>query len=194
MADGSAQNFREATEKVRQRAEAAAKVLGGLGTAGVTAIGLSKAGDVYPSPDGGTVRAALLIGGLLTMAAVVAGFTYRLWRVNRPLVTRSDWTRIADADDKEQAQIAEIYDREARLNSAPTLRALEARAHRFARIAMRQSADARAKDLRAASGEVMNVVLATQNRAALVVVRRRASRAIASRPAAALYALFVAGC
>jgi len=72
---------REVTEKLRTRADTAAKTFGTLATSAVTAIGFSKFGDIYPWQEGLYWPIAGIIAGFVVMVGVVAFFTARLWGV-----------------------------------------------------------------------------------------------------------------
>jgi hypothetical protein len=185
-------DYREATDKIRARADLSAKTLGGLATSALTAVGIAKFADVFPFPNGfwAWIWLVLVIVGFLSMAAVIAFFTYRLWRINRPIVMASDPKLIEELDEKEELALAEkVYQRAANLNGVPSLRAYEARAHRLERIAER-APEQPAKRLTERASQIRVGVQATQARAGLVIVRRRAARAIYGSWSIAAYVVF----
>src|SRR5262245_23361457 len=141
-------NFRDAAEKIRSRADTAAKTLGGLGTTVLTAIGIVKFGDIFPLPPlDKQVWAAIVvvITSFLTLAGVVAFFTRRLWKLNEPLVQRTD-PELMELNDEELELVRGIYKIETDLNGVESLGALEARALRLLRIAERLPTPAPAAD------------------------------------------------
>jgi len=185
--------FRDGSDRIRQRADLTAKTLGGLGTTVLTALGIAKLGDVFPVPQGPPIMAALALPlSFLVMAAVVGFFTYRLWRLNEPIVLASDVELMEDLRNGESERVQKIYLRAATLNRAPSLAAYEARAHQLERIAQR-SDDAAAKRYRAMAHEIEYDVLETEAKAALVVIRGRASKSVGDIWALLAYAIFVLG-
>lgn len=86
--------FSEAADKIRANATTAAKTLGGLGTAGIAAVGVAKFSDVFPLPGNGDGRAVLLaiavIVGFALMLGAVLLLTGRMWQVGEPVFTTSD--------------------------------------------------------------------------------------------------------
>jgi hypothetical protein len=184
-----AQRFRDATEKVRQRTELTAKTLGGLGITAVSAIGIAKFADIFPwAPDQGW-WVALLIVSFLLMIGVVGLFTYRLWHANERILLRSDVDRMNDLSDEEKDTVREVYAETARLNLAPSLRALEARAQRLYRIATRTDNKDLAKQLRQRADDIAADIRSVQARAGMIVVRRRAGQAIRDALAIAAFAV-----
>jgi hypothetical protein len=189
------ERFRDAGEKVRARADIAAKTLGALGTTALGALGLAKIGDVFPFPrddNAAQVAALFLILSFSVMAFAVAFFTYRQWRLNQPIVLASEVARMPDLKDQaEENEVARIYKEMADLNRVQSLRSYEARAHQLNEIALRVD-DASAKRYRAQAEEIATEVLATQARAGLVIVRRRAAQAVTDSAAAVMYGLLAA--
>src|SRR5207247_2455674 len=132
-----AQRFRDATEQIRKRTELTAKAVGGLGLTVLSAVGIKKFADVFPVPPGQGWWVGFLIVSFLVMVFIVGLFTYRLWHVSERIVLRSAVERMDDLDESEQNLVRKLYDETARLDRAPSLPALEARAQRFYRIADR---------------------------------------------------------
>lgn len=184
---------RASISAIRGRADLTAKAFGGLATTAVTGIGIAKFGDVFPWPGTGPAFAAavLVVAGFAGMAAAVAFFTWRLWRVSEPIVMRSD-TRLMTSDfrdPKEKKIVDDTYYEVAQMNGARSLVVLEARGHRLSRVAARMgSAGA---DAEAVSKAIEDGVQATYGRAALLIARRRASRALTSGSSVVWFAVFV---
>jgi hypothetical protein len=187
-----AKGYRESSDKLRARADIAAKTLGGVATTLLAGVGIAKFADVFPFKGGGWAWLALagMILGFLTMAAVIALFTYRLWRLNRPVVMASDPSRIDKLEQSEFALVDGVYGRFRLLNRVPSLRAYEARAHRLFRIADRLPPE-KGGPLRSRAESMVAEVRATMALANLAVVRRRSSRAIGDNVSKAGYLAFI---
>jgi hypothetical protein len=120
--------------------------------------------------------------------AAVGVFTYRLWHVSERILLRSDAERMSDLNTSEKDTVREIYSETARLDRAPSLRALEARAHRLYRIADREAnANVAAKLIKRAD-DIVADIQSVEARAGMIVVRRRAAQAIRGREAIAAFA------
>jgi hypothetical protein len=114
------------------------------------------------------------------MAAVIGYFTLRLWKLNEPLVQNPDPVLMTISDD-ERELVKGVYKQHEDLNRIGSLRAYEARAHRLLRIADRTASTAEAERLRSDAADIIVEVRAVQARAALVVIRRRATEVVLSR-------------
>jgi len=186
--------FRDVADKIRERADATAKAVGALGSALLTAVGITKIGDFWPLPDTdqGWLAAGTVVGSFVVMAAVLAFFTFRLWRMNEPLVYATDVSEMPDLRSKaERAEVERVYKQMWELNRVPSLRAYEARAHRLYRVADRTVDPAEAARIRADADLIAAEIGATQSRAALSVIRRRAANALKGKKALFSYAAFV---
>ena len=185
------ERFRDATEDVRKRADLAAKGLAGLGSTALAAIGLAKIGDLFPFPpshDEAQLAAFFLVVTFLGMAAGLAFFTYRLWKLNQPIVLNPDVNKMSDLTELEKREVRRIYQGMAARNEVESFPAFAARIDRLRRIAARVGEN-EAKRYSAQADEIEAEVLYTQSRAAFVVIRRRAANAIADRMAAVVYGL-----
>ena len=186
-----AAKYKEAADKVRDRAETTAKALAGLGTAGLTAVGIAKFSDIYPvPPDAGWAIAAVL-AGFLAMVVAIVGFTLLLWDANRPIIANVDPSAMT-TNAKEKEIIGEIYQRMADLNRVESLAAYQARAFRLQRIADR-SPDTEATKLRATADRMRAEIQATQSKALLAVARHRVNRKLRGFRAGLLALGFVVG-
>jgi hypothetical protein len=193
----------EAIDKIRQRSETTAKALGGLGTTVVTAVGIAKfsdlfplpnSADLFPFPKGPGVVVWIVVLGFLAMAMAVL-FVFRgLLKVNEPIIWQSDvdLVRPSLSDAEERRLATEAFDQAAELNSAPSLRAYEARGKRLRRIARHLPVDA-AEGLMKESQLIRQIVDTTLATSGLVLIRRRASRAFRGWGAIGSYFLFVVG-
>lgn len=169
--------FRELAEGVRKRTDLAAKTLGAAGTTALSAIGIAKIADAFPY-EGPWLGLVGLLVGFAAMAFALVALSIRLWRTQEPIVMRSDPDEIDDLrGDEERRLVREVYDDMATLNDIASLRAYEARGHRLERSAVWAGPE-RATALRDRALVISAEVLATQGRAGLIIVRRRATNAI----------------
>jgi len=193
LAVEQAQRFREATDRIRERTDLAAKALGGLALTGLTAIGIAKIADVFPYPPGEWPYIVLLFIGFLGMLGGVALFTYRLWNVGEKVVLQPD-PNLMTLNDEEKAQVRKLYGEFAELNDAPTLRAFVARAFRWQRIAdSLRPGDDRAQLLRERAQLALSEALATETRAGMIVARMRATAVVKGPEAIIAYLFFFSG-
>jgi hypothetical protein len=191
-AERQIERFSELADGLLSRADLTAKAAAGLGSSGLTAIGIAKVADVYPfeGPDGWLFG---LFGGFLTMGLALAFFTRRLWRLQSPTVMRSTPWEIRDLDDEEEQLVAEVFAEIAKLNDVASLRAYEARAHRLSRVADLVGETPLGKALAAEASLIALEVRATLARARLNVVRRRTTRSILGFRAMLVYFAFLVG-
>jgi hypothetical protein len=94
-ASGRAKRYSDAADALRDRTDLAGKALAALATAGLTAIGISKVTDIYPTPSGERPTVVVLLSGFALMVVAIVAFTVRMWKVSRPLVPVSDLSQIA---------------------------------------------------------------------------------------------------
>lgn len=192
IAEAQIERFSALADGLLSRADLTAKAAAGLGSSGLTAIGIAKVADVYPfeGPDGWLFG---LFGGFLAMGLAVAFFTRRLWRLQTPTLMRSTPWEIRDLDKEEEDLVTETYAEIAKLNDVASLRAYEARAHRLSRVANLLEETPLGKALVAEASLIALEVRATLARARLNVVRRRTTRSILGFRAMLVYFAFLAG-
>lgn len=179
-----AKQYKDATDKVRERSDAAAKTLVGLGTAGLTAVGISKFSDIYPFPGGFEwITAIAVVAAFLAMAAVLIRVTFLLLHANRPLVAEVDADTMLDVDPTEKEEIKRIYDKVARQNGVKAMRVYDARGQRLQRIADRKAEAAAAAPIQAKAARIRAETEAAMARATLLVSRRRMNDALTSSDA-----------
>jgi hypothetical protein len=190
----NAARFREAVDKLRERADAAAKALAALGTAGLSAVGIAKFSDIFPFPHGFLQWVALfgVLAGFAAMVCALVMLTMRMLNANRPLVTSVDPDRM-DLSDAEKSAVNKIYKRMADLNGVENLAAYEARGQRYERIADRIAETTRAEAIRTRADRIRAEIAATQARAALVISRKRANGVFTGPAANRLAISFAAG-
>jgi hypothetical protein len=215
LSEGLAAQWGAATKELRARADITSKALGGLGTTGLTAAGLTKFSDIFPLPATPStwqdLAIAAIVAGLVAMAGAVAWFTMRLSNVSSPIFMRLDPEEMAtplkvprgrssrcraenpDIDECERALVDAIYLNAARLNGAANLQQYALRGLRLQRIAQR-SADKKVSALAAVEAKQINAdVAAAQARALTNIVRGRADNAIRGKRALAAYSAFFIG-
>jgi hypothetical protein len=189
--------FSEVMDKIRLRADTSAKAFAALGSTVVWAFGISKFADLYPYPDGiDGGWGFLVVLAFMVLAIVVALISFRLFRVNQPIVMRTSVSDIRVAGEKLKREdedcVVPVYERMADHNGVESLAALEARAKRFQRVAdLRPDDDPLAKNLREQADLINAEVRATMATAAMDVIRRRSFRAVADGWAIGAYTAFV---
>jgi hypothetical protein len=189
------EQFRELMTLIRGRTDATAKGLAAVGTAAVSAIGYAKLADVFPY-HGPWYAVAGLAVGLVAMVFAVVMFVRRFEKMADTVITYADVERTrtqSELGDSESAVLTREYKEMAKLNGVESLRAYNARAHRFERIADASPAPERASALRARADVIRAEVLATQDRAVVFILRERAKRAFFHKKAIALLAVFLIG-
>lgn len=190
--------YRDIADKLRGRVDTLGKTFGALATTGATAIGLAKIGDLFPLPKGDDYKAwaYAAIGGFALGALAVVYLATRLSKVSRPLYVRSDvegMERDREISGKERRRIEPLFERTARLNGAQSLVGYERRGAALRRTARwTRHEDERARR-EARADEVRADVEQTLARAAVIVIRRRAAKALTGFGAWAAYVAFVAG-
>ena len=188
------QRTRDTIAKIRERADLTAKALGGLGTSVLTAAGIAKFGDIFPWPATGwrsTTALIAVVGGFVVMAFGVAFFTYRLWKVNEPVLMQTDLDSIELKGD-ERDIATEMFGRIADEHDADTLRAYELRGLRLRRIAKFRD-ETEAKRLNDEADEIEREVSVAMTLVAADVVRKRAARAIRGTRSIIVALLFLVG-
>jgi hypothetical protein len=206
LAAATLKRYSDAAEKLRQRADLAAKVLAGGGTTLVTAIGLSKFSDLFPWPGStsrwhfgtryvptATIAILALVTGFIVMIVAVLAIASRYWKVGEPLIfssdTEQDWYT-KGLNDEERKLVDEAFKAVEDLNRIGSLRAYEARGHRLERIAKwLDSPDDEKVSIEAV--QIQTEVLATLVQAKTRILRSRISTAVSGTGSKALYGLFV---
>jgi hypothetical protein len=188
-ATGRATQYKEATDKLRERSDAAAKSLVGLGTAGLTAVGISKFSDVFPVPPGETASVVVVIVAFVVMAAVLVSVTLLLLEANGPVIAEVDADDMSD-DVGERIAIRRIYDAVARQNGVPALRVYAARGERLQRIADRKATATDATPIQAKATRIRAETEAAMARAVLLVSRQRTTAALTDWRAGVCAVLF----
>jgi hypothetical protein len=208
-----AKQYLEASDTLRARTDLAAKALGGLGTAAVSAIGIAKVGDIFPWPPGEKVSLVFLLVGFGLMVLAIVALTLRFWTANRPLLPTSDPVRMRDKtppkkrdrnttaseiDDDEKNIMCAVYDEEVAhaafsLGNHETLKHYEERADSLERETQTRWGQAGLDAKRRQVARMRAEIDKAQQRAKLVVVRRRLNKTLNSWMAALWAFLFVAG-
>jgi hypothetical protein len=181
-----------AAESLRQRSDIAAKVVAGAGTTLLTAVGLSKFSDIWPYPPGSWLAALLLISGFALMGLAVVMFAIRLWKLQEPIVMRSDLSKMNDLTPAELSLITPLYEEAATINEVASLSAYEDRAHRLERIA-KWLPPTEAERVSIEADLIINEVLTIFARARVRILRGRFADALRGGGAIMIYTLFGAG-
>lgn len=211
-----AKQFSDDADALRATTDRAAKGLGALAVAGLSGVGIAKVGGIHPEPDFWPWMPILWVGFLLMVIAIVA-FVYRFWLANRPLamsacvtdmlvIDRRKWwdpLRATDLSPEEREEVRKVYDHAmchapfaaggTSAEDCETLDGYERRADRLEHDAL-YTLDSPASNRRLKQVERMRAEIErAQERAKLVVVRRRMNH-VFNRPIAILLAaLFVLG-
>ena len=198
----TAKAFSTDADELRASTDRAAKALGALATAGLTAVGIAKVGAVYPWPsEGGSwLCVILLFGGFAVMAGSIVTFVIRLWKANRPLALTTNIAKDTEAGvigGDEPDEISRIYT-DAREHAPFTegvksLEAYELRADGWERDALYTPDSPISKRRLAHVARMRAEIAKAEQRAKLVVIRRRMNRALADWGAIGLAIAFVVG-
>ena len=190
-AAAQAESYRKALEGLRTRTDTTAKALAGLGTAGLTAIGIEKVTDVFPYPDGNGLLVGVALVAFLALVVVVVVFTVRLARASAPLKTSSDPERMTE-DAEERMLLEGVYDGTAELNGAKSLLDYENRAHEMGDSADRTNDEPERKRLQEQAARIRAEVRATQASGAYEIISGRLTRAVSDDKTKVLGLTFVA--
>jgi hypothetical protein len=181
-ASEQAGRFREAMEKIRQRTDYSAKALATIGTAAVAGIGYAKLADVFPWAGWSWALLAMAVGVALMVLAVLL-LVFRFAAASESVFTSSDPAETFDRneikDPAERDLIKAVYAETAAQNGAASLRAYEELAHGLEREADGPQ-DRAASAHRARADKILNEIQAAQDRAAALLLRRRAHKALFS--------------
>lgn len=172
---------------MRQSSDLAAKVVAGVGTTLLTAIGVAKFSDVWPYPPGSWPAVLLLIAGFAGMGFAVITFAIRIWKLHEPIALRSDTSLITGVP--ELNDVMSLFDEVATMNGVSSLLAYEARAHRLERIAKWLPSTDAPRVIEEAD-LIQTEVLATLARARVRILRSRIAEALRGRDAIKLYITF----
>jgi hypothetical protein len=194
-ASEQAGRFREAMEKIRQRTDYTAKALATIGTAAIAGIGYAKLADVFPWA-GWSWAIVALVAGVVLMIAAVLRLVFRFAAASESVFTSSDpaetFNRNDIADPDEKILIEKVYAETAAQNGATSLSAYEELA-----LGLEKEADGpkdKAADThRARADKILNEIQAAQDRAAALLLRRRAHKAVFGRGMVLCVIAFVIG-
>jgi hypothetical protein len=194
-ASEQAGRFREAMEKIRQRTDYSAKALATVGTAAVAGIGYAKLADVFPWAGWSWALAAMAVGVALMIAGVLL-LVFRFAAASESVFTSSDPAETFDRngikDPVEKDLIEKVYAETAAQNGATSLLAYEELA-----LGLEKEADGpkdkAAPAHRARADKILNEIQAAQDRAAALLLRRRAHKALFSSGMVCCVVVFVIG-
>lgn len=198
-----AKAFSEDADDLRASTDRAAKVLTALASAGLTAVGIAKVGAVYPWPAHEAwlwIAVIVLFAGFVLMAASVVWFVIRFWKANRPLAMSTDKEglvpRYMDSDEFEEVErIYEDAIRHAPFTKGPKepLAGYEDRADRWEEDALLTPDSPISKRRLAQVARMRAEIERAEQRAKLVVVRRRMNYALTRRITILIAMMFLVG-
>ncbi len=197
-ASDQAGRFREAMESIRQRTDYTSKGLAAVGTAAVAGIGYAKLTDVFPWAGWSLAIAALVVGVVLMIAAVLL-LVRRFAAASESVFTSSDlaetFKRNKIKDEAERCLIKKVYDDTAKKNGADSLNTYEGRALQLEIDADEDEDEGgkKAGALRARADKILNEVQAAQDRTGALLLRHRAHRAVFGWEMALWVSVFVLG-
>lgn len=183
--------YRDAVDSLRNRVDLFGKTLAGLATVGTGAVGLAKVGDLFPNEgEEGWVWAAVI--GLLAAAAGAVTVAVRLMNVSQPLVIdpdldATDWRR------GERSYAAKVFRASANRFGYDSLVALQQRERVLRSVAGRASNEAEQARRTTLADEVKLEIEGALARTQLVIVRRRATRAVCGMGSILCYVLVATG-
>lgn len=180
-ASDQAGRFREAMESIRRRTDYTSKGLAAVGTAAIAGIGYAKLADVFPWAGWSPAMAALAVGVMLMIAAVLS-LVFRFASAGESVFTSSDPAETFDRngieDPAEKSLIEKVYGETAKQNGATSLSAYEGRALQLEKAADDEQDAKKAGALRARADKILNEIQAAQDRTAALLLRSRAHRAV----------------
>ncbi|HEY2533974.1 MAG TPA: hypothetical protein VGJ20_39640 [Xanthobacteraceae bacterium] len=167
-----------ASDRMRERADSWGKSLITVGTAAVGVIGITKATDAFPVPEGWTWLTLLTIGLLIVMAVAAISLGWRVTRVGKPLVMKSSPADISDLTREERDVVSKLYQAYAVINDRATLQEYDDYGHDIAaKWENDKTGDPEPTQPFNRAVQVRAEVRAAQQRAAALVVQKRLAKA-----------------
>jgi hypothetical protein len=187
--DRTAADYRDVADAVRARVDLFGKALAAIATIGTTAVGLDKISDLFPGSWRWGLLACLSLGVAAGAAIAVA---VRLMNAAGPVVILSDLD-LTSLEPHERAEVRPVFLAAAERFGYTTLRGLERR-ERALRSAASRAPDESERTRRTALADRVKTELdLALARGQLVVVRRRATRAVGDETSRWLYGAVIAG-
>lgn len=184
---------RELADSLRNRVDLFGKTLAAVATLGTTAVGLTKIGDLFPAEGWNVLWVIVACVGLTAAALSAIGVAARLMRVSRPIFMDDDLERNQDLDRGEKDEVKPVFDATARRFGYTSLLGLRGR-ERSLREAASQTIDKDEQARRTALAEdVKSEIEQAFARGQVVVIRRRATKAVTDKLAWVLYLVVIAG-
>lgn len=188
----TAGEIRKITDALRGRVDLFGKTLAAVATLGTTAVGLSEVGDLFPA-DGNEWWVAAACVALAVAALAAIWVAVRLMLVARPVFLQADLQRDEELSGGEREAVRPVFEAHARRFGYSSLIGLEER-ERSLRLAASHATDeaerARRTKLADSVKKELEQALA---RGQLVVVRRRATKAVSGAVAWVLYGAVIVG-
>ena len=188
----TAAEYRAIADSLRARVDLFGKALASLATLGTTAVGLSRISDLYPTSD--ELLVYITCAALAAAAGAAIWVAVRLMKVGRPVFMTADpGDSGAEVDSSERKEVQPVFEQAARRFGYSSLVGLQER-ERSLRHAAAHATDKDERTRRTGlADEVKTEIEQALARAQVIVIRRRATRAVSDRGAWGLYAVVIIG-
>lgn len=187
--------LRELADKLRGRVDLSGRLLGVLGTTAAAAVGINRL-DGLDALSGLTVAGVVALAGIVLAVVGVLVVATRLTKVSRPLLLRADlvaMTREGEVDSAECDLIRPLYERARRDAGARSLVALDLRQATLRRLARRATDAEQRMRFAGMANDIQDDLNLVFGRALVIVVRRRAVRAVNGLWSCVAYGLVIGG-
>lgn len=187
----TAKEFRDTADALRNRVDLFGKTLAAVATLGTPAVGLSKIGDLFPA-DGNVGWVIAACAGLAFAALAAIGVAVRLMMVGGPLFISAD-LEADDLSENDREAVRPVFEAAARRFGYRSLLGLQERERSLRNAASRATdKDERARRT-ALADEVKTETEQALAQGQVVVIRKRATRAVSRWIAWLLYIIAIAG-
>lgn len=188
----TAGEFRDIADTLRTRVDLFGKTLAAVATLGTTAVGLSEVSDLFPA-DGNEwwVVGACVALGVAALAAIWVAV--RLMLVGRPVFLQADLERNEELDGGERTAVRPVFEAHARRFGYSSLIGLQERERSLRLAASHATGEAERARRTKLADDVKEDIEQALARGQLVVVRRRATKAVSGAVAWALYGAVIVG-
>lgn len=187
--------LRDMADRLRGRVDLTGRLLAVLGTTAAAAVGLNRIGDLYPN-NGTTPWVVAAVAGIVLATLGILWVATRLTKVSRPLLLRADldaMVRDKEIGRCERKLIRPLYERAARDAGAASLATVELRLATLERLVRRTADLEQRRRLTRMAEEIRADLDLVYGRALVIVVRRRAAKAVTGARSWAAYLLVIGG-
>lgn len=188
----TAAEYQVFADSLRARVDLFGKALASLATLGTTAVGLNRISDLYPTDDAALVY--ITCAALAAAAGAAIWVAVRLMKVGRPVFMSAELGESdKELDSGELHEVQPVFEQAARRFGYSSLVALQER-ERSLRNAAAHAIDKEERTRRTGlADEVKTEIEQALARAQVIVIRRRATRAVSDPGAWGLYAVVIIG-